>query len=75
MEITIAIGTYLLVGLIFAYLTYFIVVSEDDFFDDNREFFDKRSNIMILYVICILFWVILLPRVIYNTYKANKENN
>jgi len=71
MEITVIIGTYLLIGLIFAYLTYYIIVSEDDFFKDNREFFDKRSNIMMIFVICILLWVILLPRIIYNTIKAN----
>lgn len=58
---------YLIVGILFATITYFRLLSEDGLPEEKWE-------IVIVMLICLVFWIIIMPGTIYNTIKGGKNN-
>ena len=63
MILGIIIVVYLIIGILFAGLCYFMSLSENDLPE-------KKSETIITAIICILFWIILIPIIIYNNIKG-----
>lgn len=56
---------YLLFGIIFATKTYYRLLSEDDLPED-------KSDVSLIFFVCIAFWIIFIPFIIYNNLKGDK---
>lgn len=54
---------YLIIGVIFATICYYMLLSETDLPS-------KTSETIILMIMCTLLWIILMPIIIYNNIKG-----
>jgi len=56
---------YLVIGILFSILIYFVLLSEDNL---PKE----KSDIICMIFICVLLWIILIPCIIYKQIKGGK---
>jgi len=61
---------YLFIGIMFASFVYCLLINDDCYYED--EFFSKKINVIIMMLLCILFWILFVPQIIYNNLKEEK---
>lgn len=64
---------YLLIGIIFATLAYYLLMNDDTFYKD-RGLLSKKSSIIFIVFVCTFCWIILIPIIIYENLKEGKNN-
>ena len=62
---------YLLIGLVVAGIIYYLIINDDDNYED-RDVLSEKSSIAFIIFFCTCFWIVLLPLIIYNSLKEEK---
>lgn len=68
MKIILGIVCYLVIGLLNALVICFRLSKEDNLPDE-------LSEVNMVIIICVIFWIIIIPGIIYNNLKGGNDNN
>lgn len=67
MKIILGIACYLVIGILSALIICFKLLNEDDLPDE-------KSEVNAVIITCVIFWIIIIPGIVYNNLKGGNNN-